>query len=68
MTGSTSKLSQGSWTRIRPLQRDELDPYTEAGMVVAELTWGRFRNSLARVMAYCPALIQAGVEYCNIAK
>ena len=65
MTGSTSKISQGPRTRIRPLQRDELDPYTEAGMVLAELTWGRFRNNLARVMAYYPALIQTGVEYCN---
>ena len=61
----TSKISQGPWTRIRPLQRDELDPYTEAGMVVAELTWGRFRNNLARVMAYCPGLMQTEVEYCN---
>jgi alkylhydroperoxidase family enzyme len=62
---STSKISQGPWTRIRPLQRDELDPYTEAGMVLAELTWGRFRNNLARVIAYCPALMQTEVEYCN---
>lgn len=62
---SASKISQGSWTRIRPLQRDELDPYTEAGMVAAELTWGRFRNNLARVIAYCPALMQTEVRYCN---
>ena len=62
---STSKISQGPWTRIRPLQRDELDPYTEAGMVTAELTWGRFRNNLARVIAYCPALMQTEVQYCN---
>jgi hypothetical protein len=47
---STTKISQGPWTRIRPLQRDELDPYTEAGMVLAELTWG-LRNNLARVIA-----------------
>lgn len=62
---STTNIPQGPWTRIRPLQRDELDPYTEAGMVMAELTWGRFRNNLARVMAYCPALIQREVEYSN---
>jgi len=64
-TPSPSKISQGPWTRIRPLQRDELDPYTEAGMVKGELTWGRFRNNLCRVMAYCPRLLQTEVEYCN---
>ncbi len=62
---SPSKISQGSWTRIRPLQRDELDPYTLSGIVTAELTWGGFRNNLSKVMAYCPALIQKEVEYCN---
>lgn len=61
----TSKISQGPWTRIRPLQRDELDPYTEAGMIAGELTWGRFRNNLGRVMAYCPGLMQTEVAYCN---
>ncbi len=61
----STKIPQGPWTRIRPLQRDELDPYTEAGMVTAEITWGRFRNNLARVMAYCPRLLQTEVEYCN---
>lgn len=62
---STSNRTQGEWTRIRPLQRDELDPYTEAGMVLGELTWGRFRNNLCRVMAHCPRLMQTEVEYCN---
>lgn len=56
---------QGPWTRIRPLQRGELDAYTHAGMVVGELTWGGFRNNLCRVMAYCPRLMQTEVEYCN---
>lgn len=60
-----SKISQGPWTRIRPLQRDEIDPYTEAGMVMGELTWGRFRNNLGKVMAYIPRLLQTEVEYCN---
>lgn len=59
------KISQGPWTRIRPLQRNELDPYTEAGMVEGELTWGRFRNNLCKVMAYCPGLMQTEVAYCN---
>lgn len=60
-----SKISQGPWTRIRPLQRDELDPYTHAGMVEAELTWGGFRNNLCRVMCYTPRLMQTEVDYCN---
>ncbi len=60
-----TKISQGPWTRIRPLQRDEIDPYTEAGMVIGELTWGRFRNNLCKVMAYTPRLLQTEVEYCN---
>jgi alkylhydroperoxidase family enzyme len=60
-----TNISQGKWTRIRPLQRDELDPYTEAGMVKGELTWGRFRNNLCKTMAYTPRLLQTEVEYCN---
>lgn len=60
-----AKISQGPWTRIRPLQRDEMDSYTEAGMVMGELTWGRFRNNLVKVMAYTPRLLQTEVEYCN---
>lgn len=62
---SETKPQQGPWTRIRPLQRAELDPYTEAGMAVGELTWGRFRNNLCRVMAYLPRMLQTEVEYCN---
>ena len=60
-----TKISQGPWTRVRPLQRDEIDPYTEAGMVAGELTWGGFRNNLCKVMAYNPRLMQTEVEYCN---
>lgn len=60
-----TQIKQGAWTRIRPLQRDEIDPYTEAGMVAGELTWGRFRNNLCKVMAYTPRLLQTEVEYCN---
>lgn len=59
-----TEISQGPWTRIRPLQRDELDPYTESGMVKGELTWG-IRNNLGKVMAYTPRLVQTEVEYCN---
>lgn len=60
-----TRIRQGSFTRIRPLQRDEIDPYTEAGMVAGEITWGRFRNNLCKVMAYTPWLLQTEVEYCN---
>jgi alkylhydroperoxidase family enzyme len=62
---SHAQPKQGPWTRIRPLQRSELDPYTEAGMAVGEITWGRFRNNLCRVMAYLPRMLQTEVEYCN---
>jgi alkylhydroperoxidase family enzyme len=60
----TSKISQGPWTRIRPLQRDEIDPYTLGGMRIAEATWG-IRNNLCKVMAYLPRLMQNEVEYAN---
>jgi alkylhydroperoxidase family enzyme len=60
-----SKISQGRWTRIRPLQRDELDPYTRAGMMTGELTWGGAPNNLCKVMAYLPRMLQTEVEYCN---
>jgi len=60
-----TKISQGPWTRIRPLQRDELDAYTRAGMVVGETTWGGFRTNLLKMMAYCPRMIQTEVEYAN---
>lgn len=60
-----SEISQGKWTRIRPLQRDEIDPYTHAGMVAGEITWGNFRNNLCKVMAYNPRMLQTEIEYCN---
>ena len=60
-----TQISQGPWTRIRPLQRDEIDPYTEAGMTKGEITWGHFRNNLGKVMAYLPRMVQTEVEYCN---
>ncbi len=31
-----TKITQRPWTRIRPLQRDEIDPYTHAAMVTGE--------------------------------
>lgn len=58
-------ISQGPWTRIRPLQRDEIDPYTEAGITAGEITWGRFPNNLGKVMAYLPRMAQTEIEYCN---
>lgn len=50
---------------MRPLQRDELDPYTIAGMVEGEITWGGFCNNLCKAMAYLPRMCQTEVEYCN---
>jgi alkylhydroperoxidase family enzyme len=61
----TTQMTQGPWTRIRPLQIDEVDDYTAAAYKQAEYTWGHFPNNLAKVMGYCPRLIQTEVEYCN---
>lgn len=63
-----SKQSQGPWGRIRPLQRDLMEPYTRGGMEIAEFTWGggtRFPNNLCKVMAYLPGLMQTEVVYAN---
>lgn len=59
-----TEISQGPWTRIRPLQRDELDPYTHAGMATGDITWG-IKSNLAKVIAYCPRLMQTEVAYVN---
>ena len=59
-----TNISQGPWTRIRPLQRDEIDPYTRAGMATGETIWG-IRNNLCKVMCYTPRLMQTEVEYAN---
>jgi len=61
MTGKT----QGPWTRIRPLQIDEVDDKTAAAMKAGELTWGHFPNNLIKVIAYCPRLAHTEVEYAN---
>jgi alkylhydroperoxidase family enzyme len=61
----TSKISQGPWTRIRPLQRDEVDPYTKGGIEFGEATWGGFPTNLLKVLAYCPRLVQTEAEYAN---
>jgi alkylhydroperoxidase family enzyme len=60
-----SKISQGPWTRIRPLQSDELDSYTHAGVMVGVTTWGGFPTNLLKVLSYCPRLTQTEVEYAN---
>ena len=62
--GKSSKISQGPWTRVRPLQRDELDAYTAAGIAVGEIIWG-IRNNLCKVMAYLPRMTQTEVQYAN---
>ena len=60
-----TSMTQGPWTRIRPLQIDEVDDKTAAAFKQAELTWGRFPNNLIKVMGYCPRLTQTEVEYAN---
>lgn len=60
-----TEISQGKWTRIRPLQRDEIDPYSRAGMEKGETTWGGFRTNLLKVMAYLPRVVQTEVEFAN---
>lgn len=60
-----TNISQGPWTRVRPLQIDEVDDKTAAAFKQAELTWGHFPNNLIKVMGYCPRLAQTEVEYAN---
>ena len=59
------KPKQGPWTRVRPLQINEVDSHTAAAFKQAEVTWGNFPNNLIKVMGYCPRLAQTEVEYCN---
>jgi hypothetical protein len=42
---------QGPWTRIRPLQIDDVDAKTAAAIKTGELTRGGFPNNLVKVMA-----------------
>lgn len=60
-----TQMTQGPWTRIRPLQSDEIDPYTRAGVSVGTITWGGFKTNLLRVMSYLPRLTQIEAEYSN---
>jgi hypothetical protein len=55
-----TKMTQGPWTRIRPLQIDDVDAKTAAAVKTGELTRGGFPNNLVKVMAYCPPLRAAG--------
>ncbi|UCE62179.1 MAG: hypothetical protein JSU63_10805 [Phycisphaerales bacterium] len=59
-----TEISQGPWTRIRPLQRDEIDPYTLGAMASAEANWG-MRNNELKVTAYCPGILQTGIDHAN---
>ena len=43
-----TRIKQGPWTRIRPLQRDELDPYTQAGMMTESLPGEEILTIFAR--------------------
>lgn len=58
-------MSQGSWTRIRPLQIDEVDDYVASAYKQGELTWGHFPNNLMKVMGHCPSLAITEVPYAN---
>jgi alkylhydroperoxidase family enzyme len=58
-------MAQGPWTRIRPLQIDEVDDYTAAAYKNGELTWGHFPNNLMKVMGHCPSLASTEVPYAN---
>ncbi|MBB3753781.1 alkylhydroperoxidase family enzyme [Mycolicibacterium sp. BK634] len=60
-----TQMTQGPWTRIRPLQSDDVDPKTAAAIKTAEITWGGFPNNLVKVMAYCPRFVELEVEYAN---
>lgn len=60
-----TNMTQGKWTRIRPLQIDEVDDKTAAAYKEAEFTWGHFPNNLVKVMGYCPRLTQTEIEYAN---
>ncbi len=58
-------MAQGPWTRIRPLQIDEVDDYTASAFKQGELTWGHFPNNLIKVMGHCPSLAITEVAYAN---
>src|SRR5262245_66286890 len=60
-----TNMTQGPWTRIRPLQIDDVDTKTAAAIKTGELTRGGFPNNLVKVMAYCPRFVQLEVEYAN---
>lgn len=58
-------MAQGPWTRIRPLQIDEVDDYTASAYKMGELTWGHFPNNLVKMMGHCPSLAITEVPYAN---
>ena len=60
-----TKMTQGPWTRIRPLQIDDADAKAAAAIKTGELTRGGLLNNLVKVMAYCPRFVQLEVEYAN---
>jgi alkylhydroperoxidase family enzyme len=60
-----SAIGQGAWTRVRPLQIDEVDDYTAAAYKQAEATWGHHPNNLVKIMGHCPLLAITEVPYAN---
>jgi alkylhydroperoxidase family enzyme len=65
VTRKETSMKQGPWTRVRPLQFDEVDAYTKSAYRQGELTWGGFRSNLMRVMGHCPQLAITEVPYAN---
>src|SRR6516225_1045776 len=66
MEATMTNKTQGPWTRIRPLQIDEVDDKTAAAMKAGELTWGGSPNNLIKVIAYCPRLAHTEEEYAKL--
>jgi alkylhydroperoxidase family enzyme len=58
-------MKQGPWTRVRPLQIDEVDDYTASAYWQGTLTWGHFPNNLMKMMGHCPSLAITEVAYAN---
>lgn len=58
-------MKQGPWTRVRPLQSDEVDSFTAAAYAFAQASWGGLPSNLMKVMGHCPQLAATEVSYAN---
>lgn len=57
-------MAQGPWTRIRPLQISDVDPYTASAIQQSALVW-HLPNNLAKTLGHCPALAITAIPYAN---